>query len=167
MEPRRATRALWIGAAALALASAAYQAAAEATDRRRNRPPGRLVDVGGRRLHIMCAGEGTPAVVIIPAMGGLAIEWHAVQDALASHTAVCVYDRPGLGWSDPAPGWPTVTGMAYGLHRLLDAAGITPPFVVAGHSLGGLVARVFTYMYPGEVAGLALVDSSHPEQKAR
>jgi pimeloyl-ACP methyl ester carboxylesterase len=157
------------GAAALglALASAAYQAAGEARDRRRYPPPGRLVDIGGHRLHIRCAGEGTPTVVIIPALGGDVADWLTVQDALALCTAVCVYDRAGLGWSDAALRWPTAEGMARELHGLLNAAEISPPFVIAGHSLGGLVARVFTRLYPDEVAGLALVDSSHPDQAAR
>jgi pimeloyl-ACP methyl ester carboxylesterase len=81
--------------------------------------------------------------------------------------AVCLYDRPGLGWSDASTAWPSAVGMARDLHTLLEAAGIRPPFVVAGHSLGGPVARMFTHMYPDEVAGLALVDSSHPEQNRR
>jgi pimeloyl-ACP methyl ester carboxylesterase len=149
------------------LASAAYQAAGDARDRRRYSPPGRLVDVGGRRLHVRCAGSGTPAVVLIPAMGDTMMSWLPVQDALAPVTTVCVYDRPGLGWSDPAPGLPTAAAMARDLRGLLDAAGVAPPFVVAGHSLGGLVAQVFSCRYPGEMAGLALVDSSHPGQVGR
>jgi pimeloyl-ACP methyl ester carboxylesterase len=162
-----AASALAAAVAALAVASAAYQAAGEARDRRRYPPPGRLVDVGGHRLHVMCAGDGGPAVVIIPAMGALAAEWQAVQDGLAGLTTVCVYDRAGLGWSDAAPSWPTATAMARELHALLGAAAIERPVVLAGHSAGGLVARVFTALYPAEVAALALVDSSHPEQDAR
>jgi pimeloyl-ACP methyl ester carboxylesterase len=164
---RRASGALGVSLGALALVSTGYQLWSEARDRRRYAPPGRLVDVGGRRMHIRCAGEGTPPVVIVPSLGAYSVAWAAVQDALSAHTTVCVYDRPGLGWSDPAPGWPTATGMARDLHGLLEAAGIAPPFVLAGHSIGGLVTRVFTHMYPGEVAGLALVDSSHPEQEGR
>lgn len=160
-------RVLGGAAAALAVADVAYQAAGEAHDRRSYPPPGRLVDVGGHRLHIRTAGEGTPPVGIIPALGGLAAEWLPVQDALASCTSVAVYDRPGLGWSDPAPGWPTAAGMARELHDLLDAAGTARPLVLAGHSLGGLVARVYTQLYREEVAGLALIDSSHPRQFER
>jgi pimeloyl-ACP methyl ester carboxylesterase len=151
----------------LAAADVTYQAASEARDRRRYPPPGRLVDVGGRRLHIRCAGDGTPPVVIIPALGGLTAEWLPVQDALASCTSAAVYDRPGLGWSDPARGWPTAAGMAGELHSLLDAAGVARPLVLAGHSLGGLVARVYTRLYRDEIAGLALIDSSHPRQFER
>ena len=151
----------------LATASAAYQAAGDARDRRRYSPPGRLVDVAGRRLHLRCAGSGTPVVVVIPALGDTTVSWLTVQDALAPVTRVCVYDRAGLGWSDPAPGLPTAAGMARELRGLLDAEDIAPPFVVAGHSLGGLLAQVFTHLYPGEVAGVALVDSSHPGQFRR
>jgi pimeloyl-ACP methyl ester carboxylesterase len=160
-------RALGVSAAALSLADVLYQAAGEARDRRAFPPPGRLVDVGGRRLHLRRAGDGTPPVVVIPALGGLAAEWLGVQDALASCTTAAVYDRPGLGWSDPARGWPSAVGMARELHTLLDAAGVARPLVLAGHSLGGLVARVYTALYRGDVAGLALIDSSHPRQFER
>ena len=154
-------------AAAIGLGSAAYQVVSETRDRRRSPPPGRLVDVGGHRLHIMCAGEDSPAVVIIPAIGEYSAAWRKVQDGLAVHTAVCVYDRPGLGWSDPVAAWPSAAGMARDLHSLLETAQVAPPLVLAGHSMGGLVARMFAHMYPDEVAGLALVDSSHPEQNRR
>jgi pimeloyl-ACP methyl ester carboxylesterase len=163
----RTTRLTGAAATALAVADISYQAAAEARDRRTYPPPGRLVDVDGRRLHIRCAGEGTPGVVIIPAMGDTSAAWLDVQDAVAARTSVCVYDRPGLGWSDGAPGWPSAAGMARELHDLLNAAGIGRPIVLAGHSLGGLIARVFTQMYPDAVAGLVLVDSSHPDQSER
>jgi len=98
----RLPRLLALVASAGAL-SAMYQAAAEARDRRRLPPPGRLMDVGGRRLHITEAGEGSPTVVIIPALGDSVLLWPRIQHALAEDTKVCVYDRPGLGWSDPPP----------------------------------------------------------------
>ncbi len=154
-------------AAAFGLASAAYQAVGEARDRRKARPPGRLVDVGGYRLHIMPAGHGTPAVVVIPAMGDAGSEWLDVQRAVAQQTEVCLYDRAGLGWSDPPPRRRTAAEMAGELHALLRGACIMPPYVLVGHSMGGLVARVFIQRYPDEVAGLALIDSSHPGQKGR
>jgi pimeloyl-ACP methyl ester carboxylesterase len=153
--------------AACGLASAAYQAIAEARDRRRHPPPGRLVDVGGYRLHITCEGEGSPAVIICPALGATTSAWREVQRQVARETTVCVYDRAGLGYSDSPKDHRTVTRMAAELHTLLHNAGIRPPYVLAGHSLGGLAARVFTRLYPDEVAGLALIDSSHPEQPKR
>jgi pimeloyl-ACP methyl ester carboxylesterase len=125
-------------------------------DRRRFPPPGRLVDVGGHRLDARCAGEGTPPVVIIVAMGGLAADWLAVQDAPAAESAVVVYDRAVLGRSDAVRRWPTGVGMAREVHALLDGAGITHSVVLAGHSSGRLVGRVFAWMDPGEVAGVIM-----------
>jgi pimeloyl-ACP methyl ester carboxylesterase len=154
-------------AAVLGLASAAYQALGEAWDRRKTAPPGRLVDVGGYRLHIMSAGHGTPAVVVIPALGSPGSEWLGVQQAISQETEVCLYDRAGLGWSDSPPRRRTAAAMAAELHALLSGAGIMPPYVLVGHSMGGLVARVFIQRYPDEVVALALVDSSHPGQKSR
>jgi pimeloyl-ACP methyl ester carboxylesterase len=153
--------------AGLGLASAAYQAAGEARDRRKHLPPGRLVDVGSYRLHIVCAGEGRPPVVICPALGAAAAEWQDVQRLASRETTVCVYDRAGLGYSDLARERRTTVRMAEELHALLHAADVPPPYVLAGHSIGGFVVRVFVKMYPGEVAGLALIDSSHPEQGKR
>ena len=129
--------------------------------------PGRLIDVGGHAMHIIVTGTGTPSVVIIPGLGESSAGWQPIQHGLASGTTVCTYDRPGLGWSDPAPGRPTAAGMAHDLRMLLTGAGIPPPFVLVGHSLGGLVARMFIGLYPGEVAALALIDSSHPQQSWR
>jgi pimeloyl-ACP methyl ester carboxylesterase len=153
--------------AGLGLASAAYQAAGEAQDRRKHPPPGRLVDVDGYRLHIVCAGEGSPPVVICPALGAVAAEWQDVQRRISRETGVCVYDRAGLGYSDVARGRRTTVRMAEELHALLHAADVEPPYVLAGHSIGGFVVRAFVKMYPDEVAGLALIDSSHPEQRKR
>lgn len=89
--------------AAAGIASAVYQRAAEAADRRRFPPPGRLADIGGRRIHLLAMGEGTPAVVIVPSLGGTVLEWVRVQRAAATKTTVCVVDQAGIGWSDPAP----------------------------------------------------------------
>jgi pimeloyl-ACP methyl ester carboxylesterase len=86
--------------------------------------------------------------------------------ALAQETTVCVYDRAGLGWSDSLPRRRTARGMAGELHALLCGLAIGRPYVVAGHSLGGLVARIFLQLYPDEVAALALIDSSHPSSRS-
>jgi pimeloyl-ACP methyl ester carboxylesterase len=126
--------------------------------------PGRLVDVGGgRRLHILCKGEARGPTVIFEA--GLSqftanTTYGIAQDAIASFARVCTYDRAGLGWSDPAPeGW-TQDLMVRDLHRLLGAAGVEGRYVLVGHSLGGLLARSYARAYPGEVAGLVLVDAT-------
>ena len=154
--------------AAAGIASAAYQRTADATDRRRFPPPGQLADIGGRRIHLLAMGEGTPAVVIVPSLGGTVLEWIRVQRAAATKTTVCVVDRAGIGWSDPAPlGTLTLDSMADDLHAALEAAGIGPPYIIAGQSLGGIVARRFQARFPGDVTGMLLVDSSHEEQSRR
>jgi pimeloyl-ACP methyl ester carboxylesterase len=148
------------------LASAAYQALGEARDRRRFPPPGELVDLGGRRLHLWRAGQGRPAVVIATSLGEPGHGWADMQRRLAQHTTVVLYDRAGLGWSDPGP-WPTGTQIVDDLHALLDATGIPPPYVLVGHSAGGLHVRLYAARHPEQVAGLVLVDSSHPDQSHR
>lgn len=161
-----ATRAA-VAIAAAAIASAAYQQAADAADRHRFPPPGRLVDIGGRRIHLLAMGEGTPTVVIIPALGSNVLEWVRVLRGALSETTVCAYDRAGLGWSDPSDRPVSIDAMADDLHAMLKAAGIAPPCVIAGHSMGGVVARRFQSRYPEEVAGMLLIDSSHEDQSRR
>jgi pimeloyl-ACP methyl ester carboxylesterase len=153
---------------AVGLASAGYQAAAEAADRRKYPPPGRMVDVGGRSLHLIDMGAGSPAVVIVQALGTNALDFLGFYRSLASEARVCVYDRAALGWSDPPrPGRRTHDVMARELHDLLAAAGISPPYVLVGHSLGGIIARRFAVRYPADVAGMVLIDSSHEDQVRR
>jgi pimeloyl-ACP methyl ester carboxylesterase len=155
-------------AAAVGVASFAYQAIAEERDRHRFPPPGRLVDIGGRRLHLVTAGEGSPAVVIIPALADNVLQWLPIVDGCARETRVCVYDRAEVGWSDPPPhGRRTFDLIADDLHALLAAAGIPPPYVLVGHSIGGIAARRFYVRYPGIVAGIVLVESSHEDQGKR
>lgn len=108
-----------------------------------------------------------PTVVALPALGGSCTGWVRLQRALSEDVALCLYDRGGLGWSDHG-GWPrTAEVMADELHQLLVAAAVPAPYVLAGNSTGGLIARMYTARYPAEVAGLALVDSSHPEMLVR
>ena len=156
-------------AVAAGVASFSYQRIAEARDRHRFPPPGRLVDIGhGRRLHLVTAGEGSPAVVIIPALAENVLQWLPVVQAVAAETRACVYDRAEVGWSDPPPRWRrTPDLMAADLHALLIAAGIPPPYVLVGHSIGGIVARRFYAQHPDLVAGMVLVDSSHERQGER
>lgn len=129
--------------------------------------PGRLIDVGGFRLHINCAGEGTPAVVFDAALGGSSISWALVQPELSRTTRVCSYDRAGFGWSDPGPLPRTAGRIVEELRELLRRAGVRPPFVLVGHSFGGLVMRIFAARYRADTAGLVLVDPAHPEDWVR
>lgn len=165
MKPaiRAATAALGAG-----IASFTYQRIAEARDRRRFPPPGRLVDIGSRRLHLVTAGEGSPAVVIIPALADNVLGWLRILQGAAAEMQACVYDRAEIGWSDPPPHWRrTPHIMAADLYALLTAAGIPTPYVLVGHSYGGIVARRFYAEHAGVVAGMLLVDSSHEQQTRR
>jgi pimeloyl-ACP methyl ester carboxylesterase len=138
-----------------------------ARDRRRCPPLGDLVDIGGRKLHLLMNPGAGPPLVIVAALGTPAIDWLAVQRALAPEVPVVLYDRGGLGLSDPGPGPRTAGRMADELHALLTAARIKPPYVLAGHSLGGLIVLVYTARHRDHVAGLALIDSSHPDMHKR
>lgn len=127
-------------------------------------PPGRLIDVGGHRLHLDCRGSGLPAVVIDVGAGAWSIFVRHIQEQLAGEAQVCTYDRAGMGWSDPGPAPRTNKQMAEELHTLLRRAGVPAPYVLVGHSLGGLNVRVFARNHPSEVAGLVLVESAHENQ---
>ena len=125
-------------------------------------PPGRLVDVGGWKLHLNCTGAAHPAqptVVLESGVGDFSVEWSLVQPKVAAFARVCSYDRAGDGWSELGPHPRTFHQVAYELHTLLDNAGIKPPFVLVGHSYGGCLVRQYQAMYPSEVSGLILVEA--------
>ena len=121
---------------------------------------GQLVDVGPYRLHLECHGSRGPTVVLEPGAGGSAASMGLIAPAVARDSRVCVYDRAGRGWSDPAASPPDGAQIATDLHRLLDRAHVPGPYVLAGHSFGGLYVRTYAAKYPDEVAGLVLVDST-------
>lgn len=129
--------------------------------------PGRLVDIGGHRLHIYCVGEGVPSIIFDSGVGGFSLEWSRVQNVLARRTRVCAYDRAGYGWSDLGPLPRTSERITRELHTLLERAGVAGPYIIAGHSFGGYNAQLFARNYPDLTAGLVLIDSSHPEQIER
>jgi pimeloyl-ACP methyl ester carboxylesterase len=152
----------------IALAGLVFQAVATAHDRRRYPPPGVRVDVGGYRIHLVVMGDRSqrPVVVLDAGMVSASPNWAWVQPEVAKTTCVVAYDRAGLGWSDPGPG-PRDAGQNAGeLRRALQAAGLPGPYMLAGHSYGGLVAQAFAALYRADVAGLVLVDASHPDQWA-
>lgn len=151
-----------IAALALASISAGYETAAEAADARAHPMPGQLVDVGGHRLHLSCTGSGSPTVVLEPGGGEMAANLGWITPAVAGSTHVCVYDRAGRGWSDPTDAPQDGARIAADLHTLLRRAGVPAPYVLAGHSFGGLYVLAFADRYPDEVAGMVLVDSTAP-----
>ncbi len=117
-----------------------------------------MVDIGGRQLHVDVRGSGRPAVVLEAGIAASSISWSLVQDRIAEFATVASYDRAGFGWSGSAPCRPTALSAAEELARLLECAEIESPFVLVGHSFGGLIARVFQQRFPERVAGLVLID---------
>jgi pimeloyl-ACP methyl ester carboxylesterase len=141
-----------------------YEQAGRMRDRHMYPQVGRSVDVGGRKLNIYCSGEGGPAVIFEAGgeVGGYS--WAVVQPGVAQFTLACWYDRAGEGWSDPPAGARTSASIVNDLHELLHRARVAPPYVLVGASVGGEYVHIFTAKFPDEVAGMVLVDSSHPDQ---
>jgi len=130
----------------------------------------RRLNVGGYKLYINCEGRatrGVPVVVMDAGMGNSSESWLGIQPKVAEFSRVCIYDRAGLGNSDPSTHTRTTTQIAVDIHNLLARAGVSGPLVLVGHSLGGINARWYASMYPKEVVGMVLVDSAHEEQFAR
>ena len=151
----------------LAALGATYQAI-ESSREQREPPHGRLVDVGGHKMHLDCEGQGAPTVILESGLWDDATVWHNVQLEIAKSAQVCSYDRAGLGYSDPRPDQvPDSRNIARNLHMLLANAGVRPPYVLVGHSLGGIHIRVYQNLYPSGVVGMVLVDSGHPDQEDR
>ena len=132
-------------------------------------PPGRLIDVGGYKLHLWCQGSGSPAVILDSGLAGNSLLWACVLPLISRQTQACAFDRPGYAWSDPAPdGVPrTSLQIVHELRLALADAGVLPPYILVGHSFGAINMLVFAYNFPAEVAGLILVDPSHPEMMER
>ena len=151
----------------LAVAGFLYENISEARDRRFNPMEGQLVNVGGRKMHIDCTGTGSPVVVLDSGLGDSYLSWRKVEPEIAKFTRVCSYDRSGLGYSDSSSRARTSQVISEELHSLLQAASIPPPYVMVGHSMGGYDVRVYTSLYRSEIAGIVLVDASHPDQENR
>ena len=135
-----------------------YQRLGTARDRRRFPLPGRMVHIGNSRLHLLESGNGTPPVILEAGIAASCLNWTSIQAELARSMRVFSYDRAGLGWSDPARSPRTVSNAVEELHALLTAAQVPAPFVLTGHSFGGLLVRCYAARYPGQVAGLVLLD---------
>lgn len=154
---------LIIGILVLATIGLIYQALSTKSDQRNYPAPGQLVDVGGYELHIHCIGEGTPTVILDAAADMMSSDWAWIQPKIAKHTRVCSYDRAGMGWSDSSPQPRDAKHVTLELHTLLTNAGLSGPYIMVGHSAGGLYSRLYASEYPKEVVGMVLVDPGHPD----
>jgi pimeloyl-ACP methyl ester carboxylesterase len=149
----------------IAIVGAIYQAVATELAERAYPPPGEMVDVGGYRLHINCVGQGSPTVILDAGSGLFSAQWVRVQREVSDTTRVCAYDRAGMGWSEMGPDPRDAKQITGELHTLLGEAGIEGPYVLVGHSYGGMYMQTYAAHYPEEVVGVALVDSStDPDQ---
>jgi pimeloyl-ACP methyl ester carboxylesterase len=155
------------GALVLASLGGGYETAQESLDRAAYPMPGQLFDVGEHRLHLNCTGTGSPTVILEAGFGENSSSWAWIAPDVARDTRVCVYDRAGQGWSEPAGNPQDGVAVANDLHTLLDRAHEPGPYVLVGHSLGGAYALNFAALYPDDVAGVVLLDSMHPEQYTR
>ena len=140
-----------------------YETVRKSLDARAYPMPGQLIDVGGHRLHLHCTGSGSPTVVQEPGGGAASSDLGWIAPAVARDTRVCVYDRAGRGWSDAADGPQDGAHIAADLHTLLDRAHVPGPYVLAGHSVGGLYVLSFAAQFPDQVAGMVLLDSTAPK----
>ncbi len=144
----------------LVLSGLAFQSIAVALDKQNYPPPGQLYSVNGHLMHIVCKGEGTPIVIL--QAGGTADStwWYWIQNQLATHVRVCAFDRPGMGWSEPTTEPCDALTLVGELHTLLEEADVRPPYVMAGHSWGAVLTRIYAAQYPPEIEGIALIDSA-------
>jgi pimeloyl-ACP methyl ester carboxylesterase len=151
---------IWI---VLLLAGApAYHAIASSIERRR--PPGRLIEVNGHRLHVVVLGADRPGPTVVIETGrqNPVSLWLPLAEAVSRFAPVLMYDRPGYGWSGPMAGAPRTPEEITGtLHKLLAETGLAAPYLLVGHSQGGLYARLFAARYPEQAAGLVLIDPTH------
>ena len=141
-----------------------YQAIGLRSDEQRFPAPGHLVDVGGHRLHLYERGSGSPTVILESGISASSLNWRAVQSEVETFARVCSYDRAGLGWSDLSDEPCTPSSLAKQLHGLLECAEIPAPYVLVGHSFGGLIVRSFAAQYPEKVVGLVLADPLDPAE---
>jgi pimeloyl-ACP methyl ester carboxylesterase len=143
-----------------------YQAIGEAFYARAYHRPGQLVDVGGHRLHLNCTGTGGPTVILEGGAGAESLDFAWITPRVAGYDRVCVYDRGGRGWSDPEAGPEDADMIAANLHTLLDHARVPGPYVLVGHSFGGLYVLNYAAKYPDQIAGMVLLDSTAPKPGA-
>jgi pimeloyl-ACP methyl ester carboxylesterase len=155
-----------LGLLAVASVGGGYQTLGARADAKAYPMPGQLIDVGGHRLHLSCTGSGSPTIVLEPGGGEMSSNLGWIAPAVARNIRVCVYDRAGRGWSEPADTPQDGRQIATDLHTLLQSGHVPGPYVLAGHSFGGLYVLTYAARYPNEVAGMVLVDSTNPASAA-
>jgi pimeloyl-ACP methyl ester carboxylesterase len=148
----------------LVITGAIYQAAGAAADRRRYPPQGRMIDIGGRSLHLVENGASGPPVIFESGISATCLSWTQVRVEVQSFARAYSYDRAGLGWSDRATSPRMTSTIIDELHSLVEAARIPRPFILVGHSFGGMLSRAYAVRYPGDVAGMVLVDPLSPNE---
>lgn len=161
---RRAVRRVAVTAALLSMASGTGAARAEEDLLARSELPGVAVEAGSHRIHLHCMGEGSPVVILDSGLGAAHIDWYYVQPAVARYTRTCSYDRAGYGFSEMGPKPRTSHRIVEELRTVMRNARVEPPYVLVGHSFGGLNMQLFSRLYADDVSGLVLVDAVHPEQ---
>lgn len=152
------------GIAFALLAGACYQALGVRRDRKRFPAPGKYVQLEGHRLHFQDMGEGSPTIILESGLMSTVLTWQQIQPKLAKSARVISYDRAGMGWSDPGPEPRDAERIAEELRDFLRRAEIPPPYVLVGHSFGGLTMLLFAARYPHEVSGVVLVDPVAPSE---
>jgi pimeloyl-ACP methyl ester carboxylesterase len=145
-----------------ALLGAGYEAVHRHREQKLYQPPGKLIDMGGYKLHLYCTGQGSPTVLLEFGADGSFLDWREVQPGVSQITGVCSYDRGGYGFSDASPKPRLSSAMSEEFRELLRRAGEHPPFIVVGHSFGAQNALMFAHQFPEDVAGIVLVDGTHP-----
>ena len=164
---------IWRGVAVVVLCvvvsavGASYEYISERRDLAATPPPGRLIDIGGHRLHLWCLGQGSPTVVFDSGLGGTAFDWYAVLRGVSGFTTACAYDRAGMGYSDAGPSPRTSRRIGGELAELIRRSETRLPVVLVGWSYGGLFVRVYASEHESQVAGLLLVDAANEDQAAK
>lgn len=162
LRTRRQVAVAWIAALVLVvIAGLIYEAVADGLAQREFQPPGMLVDIGGRRLHLLCIGEGDPVVFFEHSGWGSSLSSREARERIATRTTVCSYDRSGSGWSDPGPDAASAGSLARDLAVLQDRAQLAGPFVIVASSIGGLTAEMFARQYPERTAGVVFLDAAN------